>query len=82
MVLKEDLDKTVKTAVAIETATNDAIELQGHRNKQTVNKIHMKATTPKRKLSTKQHTLNPVFYVRVRTQLINIAISTLFVVFD
>lgn len=43
------LDKTVKTAVAIETATYDAIELQGQRNKQTVNKIHMKATTPKRK---------------------------------
>lgn len=69
MLLKK-LDKTVKTAVAIETATYDAIELQGQRNKQTVNKIHMKATTPKRKLRSKQHTLNPVFHVRVTTKLI------------
>lgn len=68
--LLKKLDKTVKTAVAIETATYDAIELQGQRNKQTVNKIHMKATTPKRKLCSKQHTLNPVFYVRVTTKLI------------
>lgn len=58
--LLKKLDKTVKTAVAIETATYDAIELQGQRNKQTVNKIHMKVTTPKRKLRTKQHTLNPL----------------------
>lgn len=47
---KEDLalGKAVNTAVAMETFTNDVIELEGQQNQRTVNKIHMKAPTPKR----------------------------------
>lgn len=60
---KEDLtlDKAVKTAVAMETATNDAIELQGQRNQQTVNKIHIKAPTPKREFTHKTAPTKPCF---------------------
>lgn len=55
------LGKAVKTAVAMETATYDAIELQGQRNQQTVNTIHKKTPTPKSDFTHKTAPTKPCF---------------------
>lgn len=75
------LDEAVKTAVTMETATNDAIELQGQRSHQTVNKIHMKASTPKREFTHKTALTKPCFRCEGATNLTNVGISTFYVVF-
>lgn len=41
-----NLDKAVKTTVAIERYMKNAIELQGQRDQQQVNNVHIKSFTP------------------------------------